>query len=79
MEAVSRSDGGRELVEGHAELVAGRDVGAEFVVAAAGDFLFLLATDTADVLHERVAGGQDPHGPVPFQAGIGLSRAFSRP
>jgi len=56
MEAVSRSDGARELVEGHAEPVADRDVGAEFVVAA------------SDVLHERMTGGQDPHGPVPFQA-----------
>jgi hypothetical protein len=55
-EAISRSDGGRELVEGHAEPVAVGGVGGEFVVAA------------ADVLHERMAGGQDPGGSMAFQS-----------
>jgi hypothetical protein len=55
-EAISRSDGYCELVEGDAEPVAGGGVVSEFVVAAAA------------VLHEYAAGGQDPRGPVPFQA-----------
>ena len=44
------SDGRRELVECCADLVAGGDVGGEFVVAA------------AQVLDERVPGGDDPRG-----------------
>jgi hypothetical protein len=36
--------------------VAGGDVGGEFIVAA------------AEILHERVTGGQDPRGPVALQA-----------
>ena len=36
--------------------VAGGDVGGEFIVAA------------AQVLHERVPGGDDPRGPVAFQS-----------
>jgi hypothetical protein len=38
----------RELVEGHAEPVAGGNVGGEFVVAA------------PQILHKRMTGGQDP-------------------
>jgi hypothetical protein len=56
MEMTGWSDGHRELVECCADPVAGGDVGGEFVVAA------------AEVLHERVAGSQDPCGPVPLQA-----------
>jgi hypothetical protein len=43
-----RSDGQCEVVEGVAEPVVSRDVGGDLVVAA------------AQVLHERVAGGEDP-------------------
>ena len=56
MEMTGRSDGHRELVESCVDPVAGGDVGGEFIVAA------------AEVLHERVAGSQDPRGPVAFQA-----------
>ena len=42
------SDGSCEVVEGAAEAVAGGDVRGDVVVAA------------AQVLHERVAGGDDP-------------------
>jgi hypothetical protein len=45
-----------ELVECCAGPVAGRDVGGEFIVAA------------AQVLHERVPGRDDPRGPVALQA-----------
>jgi hypothetical protein len=50
------SDGHRELVECRGEPVAGGEVGGEFIVT------------TPQVLHERVTGGHDPRGPVPFQA-----------
>ncbi len=50
------SDGSCEVVEGDAEPVVARDVGGDVVVA------------TAQILHERVAGGEDPRRPVPFQA-----------
>jgi hypothetical protein len=50
------SDGHGELVECCAGPVAGGDVGGEFVVAA------------AEVLHERVTGGDDPRGAVAFRA-----------
>jgi hypothetical protein len=61
------SDSHRELVERFVEPVAGRDVGGEFVVAA------------AQILNERVTGGDDPRGPVGFSPRIGRSGAFSRP
>lgn len=48
------SDGKRELVEGVPEPVAAGDIDGEFIVT------------TADVLHERVPGGDDPRGPVAF-------------
>jgi hypothetical protein len=50
------SDGRRELVECCADLVAGGDVGGEFVVAA------------AEVLDEGMPGGQGPLGTVALQA-----------
>jgi len=50
------SDGRRELVECCADPVAGGAIGGEFIVAA------------AEILHERVPGGDDPRGPVAFQA-----------
>ena len=46
------SDGHRELVEGFAEPVAGRDIGGEFVVAA------------VQILDERVPGGENTRGAV---------------
>ena len=55
-EMTARSDGRRELVKGLAKSVAGGGVGGEFIVAA------------AEVLDERVPGGDDPYGPVTFQA-----------
>jgi hypothetical protein len=61
------SDGECEVVEGGAEPVAVRDVGGDVVVAA------------AEVLHERVPGGEDPRRAVPFRPRTGRSRAFSRP
>jgi hypothetical protein len=45
---VLRSDSECKTVEGRAEPVAGGDVGSDVVVAA------------AKVLHEGVAGGEDP-------------------
>lgn len=49
------SDGGRELLEGCAEPVAGGDVDGEFVVTA------------VQVLDEGVSGSQDPDGSAAFQ------------
>jgi hypothetical protein len=62
-----RSDGHRELVKGCADPVAAGDVGGEFVVAA------------ADVLHERVPGGDDPRGPVAFQSAHRPQPCFQPP
>ena len=45
----------------------GRGVGGDVVVAA------------AEVLHERMTGGEDPRRAVALQPRIGRSRAFSRP
>jgi hypothetical protein len=50
------SDGHRELVEGFTEPVAAADVGGEFEVAA------------AQILDERVPGGQDPRGSVALES-----------
>jgi hypothetical protein len=50
------SDGHCELVECCAGPMAGRDVGGEFIVAA------------AQILNERVPSGEDPRGPVALQA-----------
>jgi hypothetical protein len=50
------SDGCHELVECDMDPVAGGDIGREFIVAA------------AEILHERMASGQDPREPVPFEA-----------
>ena len=61
------SDGHGELVECRADAVPGGDVGGEFVVAA------------AQILDERVPGGDDPGGSVAFQPAHRRSRAFSRP
>jgi len=52
----SWSDDHREMVEGCAQPVLGGDIGGEFIVTA------------AEVLDERVPGGQDPRGLVAFQA-----------
>jgi hypothetical protein len=53
---IGRSDGHCELVESLTETVAGGDVSSDLLVAA------------AQMLHERVTGGQDPRGPVMFEA-----------
>jgi hypothetical protein len=50
------SDGHRELAGCRADPVAGGEIGGEFIMTA------------AEVLHEGVPGGQDPRGPVAFQA-----------
>jgi hypothetical protein len=50
------SDSHCELVEGCAEAVAVRDVGGEFVVAA------------AQILDERMPGGDDPREVVAFES-----------
>ncbi len=50
------SNGRRELVEGCLDPVAGGDIGGDFVVSA------------AQILDERMPGGDDPRGPVAFQA-----------
>jgi hypothetical protein len=63
---VRRLEGDRELVEGLAEPVAGGDVGGDLVVAV------------AEVLDERVPGGDDPRGPVAFQAAPGESAGTGR-
>jgi hypothetical protein len=45
-------------------------------IAAHNKVQFIVAA--AEVLHERMASGQDPRGPVAFQAAhFGRSRAFS--
>ena len=61
------SDDHRELVEGFVDPVAGGDVGGEFVVAA------------AQILDERVTGGQDPRGPVALEAAHRPQPRFQRP
>jgi hypothetical protein len=60
------SNGRRELVEGCLDAVAGGDIGGDFVVAA------------AEILGERMPGGDDPRRPVAFEPKH-RSRAFSRP
>jgi hypothetical protein len=62
-----RSDGRCELVEGHSEPVAGRDIGSEFMVAA------------AQILHECMTGGQYPRGSLAFEAAHRPQPGFQPP